>query len=349
MIKKAVAILSLISVMVISSITDVYAQDGYNNIYIEGSPQEISLELNKEVFKNADEVFLVSEELSTDALSLTPLAYAKDAPILTVEWKKLSKEFVNYLRELGVKKVTLIGGINLISRTTEQQLMDMGYEVERIKGSGPFQRSRKIANLLSEEIKVKKAIVVNSKSSGANALAVASYAAQNNMALILSDDRYMSETVGFLNKKGYKEIYAIGNSERFIKHMTEKSDTPSVIIKEITRQDMNIKIIKDTYKNKSLDSIYTANTDYDNYGKIGDYISLGLVSAKQDIPILICLENYSYSQKKFLEESSVKNIITVGKTVGDYSIKNALTNKSFMSTIALIVLLLIMAIKGFKS
>lgn len=349
MIKKAIAVLSLISIMVISPITDAYAQDGYNNTYVQGSQQEISLELNKNVFKKADEAFLVSEQLSTDALSLTPLAYVKDAPIIATEWKNLSDELLSYLEELGVKKITLIGGLNLISKTTENKLIDMGYEVERIKGSGPFQRSRKVANILGKEILVEKVMVVNSKASGANGLAVASYAAQHNMAVILSDDRYVGETASFINKKGYKEVYAIGNSSRFIRIMREKLEMPNTMIKEITRKDLNVDMIEGMYKDKSITTIYTANVNYDNYGKVGEYISLGVVAAKQDIPILISIDNYSYLQDKFLKDNNVENIITVGETVGEYKKIHILKDKRLMSTIALIAVLVLIAIRGLKS
>lgn len=349
MIKKIATLLCLITIICSSSIGEVYAENGYTNTYIEGTAKEISLELNKSVFTKADEAILISEKLATDALSATPLAYAKNAPIITTEWKALSDETINYLKELGVKKITIIGGLNLISRTTEKQLIDMGYEVERIKGSGPFQRSRKMANIMGKIVDVDKAIVVSSKASVTEALAVATYASQNNIPIILSDDRFMSETTSFINAKGYKEVYAIGNSERFINAIRGKINNDKIIIKEMVKKDTNVKIIEDTYKDKTIDSIYTVNVDYYNFGQMGEYNSLALVAAKQDIPVLICIDNYTYSQKKLIEEKNIKEVITVGKTVGPYKIQNALKNETLMATIALIVLLLLLAYRGIKS
>lgn len=349
MIKKIATLLCLIPIICSTTLGEVYAQNGYTNSYIDKSAQEISLELNKSVFTEAEEVILISEKLATDALSATPLAYAKNAPIITTEWKKLDSEMIDYLKKLGVKKVTIVGGLNLISRTTEKQLIGMGYEVERIKGSGPFQRSRKMANIMGQTVDVDKAIIVSSKASVTEALAVATYASQNNMPIILSDDRFMGETTSFINAKGYEEVYAIGNSERFINAIRGKINNNKIVIKEMVKQDTNVKIIEDTYKDKDIDTIYTVNVDYYNFGKMGEYNSLPLVAAKQDIPILICIDNYTASQKKLIEENNVKEVIAVGKTVGPYKIQNALKNKTLMSTIALIGLLLLLAYRGFKS
>lgn len=349
MIKKIATLLFLIPVICSATIGDVYAENGYTKSKIQGTSQEISLELNKSVFTKADEAILISEVLSTDAISVTPLAYLKNAPIITTEWKNLSDDIIDYLKELGVKKVTIIGGLNLISKTTEEQLKNMGYEVERITGSGPYQRSRKIANIMGQMIDVDKVIVISSRASITNGLAISSYAAQNNIPIILSDDRYMNQTISFLNAKGYDEVYGIGNYLRFTRYITDKFDGESKIIKEMIRQDMNIDIIEDTYKGKKIDTIYSINADYENFGRLGEYISLGLVSAKQDIPVLISLEDYSRSQNQFIENNNIKNIITVSEEVGEYKASNILKNTRFISTVALIALLILIVIRGLRA
>lgn len=349
MIKKVATILCLIPVICSATIGYVYAEAGYNKSKIQGTSQEISLELNKGVFTKAEEAILISEKLSTDAISATPLAYLKNAPIITTEWKHLSNEVIKYLKELEVKKVTIIGGLNLISKTTEKQLKDMGYEVERITGSGPYQRSRKIANIMSKSVDADKAFVVSSRASVANGLAIASYAAQNNIPIILSDDRYMHQTTNFLNAKGYEKVYGLGNYSRFIRYITDQVDAESKIIKEIDRQNMNTDMIENTYKHENIDTIYSIKADYDNFGKMGEYNSLGLVAAKQNIPILISLEDYSYSQEKFIENKNIKNMITVSEEVGEYKATNILKNKRFVSSVALIMLLILIVIRGLRS
>ena len=88
MIKKISTILSLVLLISISSTIGVFADANPKRELIEGSIPEISTELNKRAFKDSKEVILVNEESIVDSISATPLAYAKNAPIVVTKSKK---------------------------------------------------------------------------------------------------------------------------------------------------------------------------------------------------------------------------------------------------------------------
>ena len=227
-------------------------------------------------------------------------------------------------------------------------LIDSGIEVKRIYGQDRFETAMKIANTMEKEHKSSEVIFMSSTAGLENALAVSSYAAQNEIPILWGKDDALNKEIKYINKKHYDKVYAIGNSERFIDEVGRKVKNVEQV-KEINKYDTNIDMIKKLYNMKKVDKIYTVNMDYGNYSQIPEYVSLGLVAAKQNIPILICNENLTFSQNKFLEKSNIDTIVEVGDQVGDYSIINTLTTKAFISTLILMALTLCMIIRAFKA
>jgi hypothetical protein len=82
---------------------------------------------------------------------------------------------------------------------------------------------------------------------------------------------------------------------------------------------------------------------------MGEYNSLALIAAKTDIPVLVCIDNYTKSQQEFIQKNNIDDINIIGEDIGEFKITNVLADKTFMSTIALILLLIIIAYRGIKS
>lgn len=348
MIKKIVIMLSLVLIFTTSSTINSYAQSAYTKEFVGGNNKSISMKLNKSIFERAEEAILINETAAIDAISVTPLAYAKDAPIITTEWMNLDSKTINYIKKLGVKKITIIGGLRNVSRTTERDLIDMGIEVNRVYGEDRYETSMKIADEMQKEKNPTEVMFLSSTAGLENAISYYTYAAQKNIPILWGKDDQLDKVINFINKKGYETVYAVGNSERFIDEVGKKVKNVDQI-KEINKYDTNIQIINNIYDKKVIKDIYTVNMDYGNYAQITEYVALGVVSAKKDIPILVCNESLTYSQEKFIENNHIKNIIEVGKSVGDYSIINILITKTFKSTFLLMGLLTIITIRAFKS
>lgn len=325
---------------------NVYAQSKYNKERINGSRREISMELNKSVFKSSKEIILVNEESVIDAISATPLAYAKDAPIVLTQWKYIDKMTREYIEELGVEKITIIGGLKAISRTTEREFTDMGIEVERIQGENRYDTSIQIAKELDKINNISKVFLVSTGAGLENSLGLYSYAAQQNIPIIWNRKEDFKDIKKFVKKYDIEQVYALGNSENFIAGAKDNIEDVE-IIREMNKAETNIPIINKMHEG-DIDKVYTASLEYGNKSFTPQYMSLGVIAAKQNTPILICSETFSYNQDKFLEQNKVDKIIHVGDVIEDYSIVHILTSRSFISAAILIGLLVLITFRGFK-
>ncbi len=347
MIKKITTVLCVSLLCFTSTKLDIYANEKYNRSLIKGTPREISMELNKSTFKKSKEAIIMNEEALVDGISATPLAYAKNAPIIPVKWKSIDKETKNYLKALGVEKITIIGGLKGVSKTSEIYLKDMGYEVKRISGEDRYETSIKLANEMNKINEVKSIMLISSKSGFENAFARYSYAAQNNTPIIWCDDEDFSLPKSYIRRNNIEQVFAVGDEKKF-KTDVEKNIDNVKILKEINKADTNTKLIKNSQKD-DFKNMYAINVEYGNHSQNSEYISLGVVAAKQDIPILICDEMLTKPQEKFLDKNNIDTLNQVGSNIKDYSILNTIMSKSFLSSMVLILLLLIMAFRALKN
>lgn len=346
MIKKTISAVSLSLLIFTSSTLNIFADSNYKKELIEGKTREISMKLNKSAFKKADEAIIINEKSLVDGISATPLAYAKDAPIITTEWKKIDKKTIDYIKDLGVKKTTIIGGLKAVSKTSEKKLTDMGIEVERISGMNRFETAMEIASELDKIKNVSEVYLINSRAGLENPLAIYANAAKQNIPILWSNDEDFTDTKKFIRKNKIEKVYAVGDSEKFV-YEVKKSIDEVEVVKEINKSDTNIDTIKEVHKG-DIKKLYTASVEYGNRSDASEYISLGVVSAKQNIPILITSGSFTYPQEKFIEKSNVKDIIQVGSEVSKYSIFNTLMSKNFIAAMILIVLLVIIVVRAFK-
>lgn len=345
MIKKFTTILLISMLCFTSRGFESYAYGKYNTNLIKGNTREISMELNKSIFEKADEVFLINEDALVDGISATPLAYAKNAPIIPVKMNKLDNKTKDFFKQLEVKKITIIGGLKSVSQAIEDKLVEDGYEVKRIYGDDRYQTSIKIANELEKIKSVKNLILINSSVGLENALGIYSYAAEKNMPIVWSDGKNFKSVKSYINKNKIEKVYAIGDSEDFHYNLNENINNVE-LIKEINKSTTNLNIIKNFQKNKT-NKVYAINVDYGNYSESKEYISLGVVAAKQNIPILICEESLTKPQENYLDRNNIDILEQIGSKINDYSIYNTLMSKSFLYSMILIIVLIIMLIRVF--
>ncbi|WP_027701369.1 cell wall-binding repeat-containing protein [Metaclostridioides mangenotii] len=347
MIKKLSATLSIALSIFIFSGTCINAYDAAKKEVIDGRVQDISADLNKRVFKKSKEVVLVNENAIVDSIGATPLAYSKDAPIVVTKNGNIGRVTRNYIKELGAENVTIIGGLNAVSKDAEKSLEKMGISVERIRGKDRYDTSLKMAREIYRTTGFDKAFIVSSSTGLENALSIYSYAAKNNYPIIWADDKNFDNVMDFLEGKKLKEIYAVGESEKFTVDLENRFKNLD-ILGEINKSDTNVDLINRFYKAEDTKKAYTANLEFGRRADVNEYISLGVVAAKENIPILICNENFSYVQEKFLKENNINELIEVGEEVGPYSIINVFISKTFISTTVLTLFLLVVTFRGIK-
>ncbi len=343
MIKRRITGLVLSFILLISSCENIFADSKYNKKLIDGDTKQISMTLNKDVFKKSNDIVLINENGLIDAISATPLAYKLDAPIITTKSKKLDPETINYIKELGAKRVTIIGGSKNISKSIEKNLQNIGLETNRIYGEDRYETSLMIAKEMNNINKdIYNLLIINKGTGLENALSIYSYAAKFNTPIVWSNDNDFKSIKKYIKKNNIKNIYAIDSSERFTYDITNSIKNVQMI-KEVNKSDTNIQMIKELQKGE-IKELYTINADPNNIG----CMSLGVVAAKENMPILVTGESLSYSQEKFIQKNNIKDLIQVGYETKDYSIINTLISKNFISASILIVLILIIVFRAFK-
>jgi len=346
MIKKFMTVLS-ISMLIFNSLKiEVYSDGKYNRKLIKGNTEQISMELNESVFKSADEAILINENAIIDGIAATPLAYVKNAPIIPIKSKGMDKEIEKYLDELGIEKITIVGSSESVSQVTANNLKRLGYEVSRIYGENRYKTSIEIAKELNKIKKVNSIILINSSIGVENALGIYSFAAQENMPIIWVDGENFQDIKSYISKNKIEKVYAIGDSNQF-KYKLNENIKNIEFIEEINKSQTNLNIIENFKENKT-NKVYTISVEFGNNFNTNKYISLGVVAAKQNIPILICNETLTKLQEDYLDKNNIDTLEQVGTNIDDYSIYNTLTNKSFLYSIALILVLIIMLIRIFR-
>lgn len=112
---------------------------------------ETAIKISQAGWKKSENAVLVNDNSIADALSATPFAKAKDAPILLTQSNKLDSRTKAELKRLGVKNVYLIGGSIALSSEIEKQLNAENISFERISGNSRYDTSLKLAEKLDRE------------------------------------------------------------------------------------------------------------------------------------------------------------------------------------------------------
>ncbi|MCA1061410.1 cell wall-binding repeat-containing protein [Rossellomorea aquimaris] len=151
---------------------------------------ETAIEVSKKGWESADTVVIARGDKFPDALAGAPLAYKHDAPILLTQQNSLNSEVQAEIKRLGAKKAIILGGEAAVSKYVQYQLKGLGLKTDRISGDDRFETAANIAAKLDGN--PEKAIVANAYQF-ADALSVASYAAQNGYPIILSAQDKLSD------------------------------------------------------------------------------------------------------------------------------------------------------------
>jgi uncharacterized protein len=149
-----------------------------------------AIEISKKGWESADTVVIARGDQFPDALAGAPLAYKHDAPILLTQQDSLNAEVQDEIKRLGAKKAIILGGEGAVSKYVHYQLKGLGLKTDRISGDDRFETAANIAAKLDGD--PEKAIVANAYQF-ADALSVASYAAQNGYPILLSTQDKLSK------------------------------------------------------------------------------------------------------------------------------------------------------------
>ncbi|WP_088229003.1 cell wall-binding repeat-containing protein [Desulfosporosinus sp. FKB] len=150
----------------------------------------------------SDQAFIVNGEHFPDALSISSYAAAHGIPILLTRPDSLPAETVSALAQMGVQKVTLIGGTAVIQKTVEDQLAKLPQPVTvtaRYAGYDQYETNSIVLNQLPYD---SSHVYVATGENFPDALAGAALAAKTNSPIFLFPSKPLaSYTSSYLDQK----------------------------------------------------------------------------------------------------------------------------------------------------
>ncbi|MCC0635111.1 cell wall-binding repeat-containing protein [Clostridioides sp. ES-S-0001-02] len=273
---------------------------------------ETAIKISQAGWTKSDNAVLVNDNSIADALSATPFAKVKNAPILLTQSNKLDSRTKAELKRLGVKNVYLIGGSIAIGSNVEKQLDAESINFERISGSSRYETSLKLAEKLDKENSISKIVVVNGEKGLADAVSVGAIAAQENMPIILSDSNDGTEVAdNFIDSKDIEKSYVIGGTYSISNYIERNLPNATRIAGE-SRSETNAKIIEEFYKDTDIKNIYVTKDGTKNKNDLIDSLAVGVLAAKNDSPILLAGNKLDTNQKYILNTKIIDKVTQIG-------------------------------------
>ena len=273
---------------------------------------ETAAKISKDGWKSAETVILVNDGAIADALTATPLAYAKNAPILLTSKTKLSAETKEEIKRLGAKNVILIGGTAVLPKSIEEELTKLGLKPDRVEGKTREETALAIAKRLDGISDVSEIAVVNGTTGLADAVSVAAAAAERHMPILLANPKKgLSVSEKFIKDEGIVKSFIIGGTTALPDKLVSSAPSRQRLSGN-NRNDTNAKVIEAFYKGKTLENVYLAKDGMGAEGQLIDALAVGVLAAKNGSPVLIASKKLSEKQKDIINTKEVNNIVQVG-------------------------------------
>ena len=326
--KKSSRIIStlLLGATISCSAMNVFAVESKNTIakkVLMGQTRyETAVKASVQGWKGASDAILVNGGAIVDALSATPYAKMKNAPILLTQKDFLPQCTLDELKRLKVSKVTVVGGEGVISNNVVKALNDLQIKVERVGGSNRFETSLNLADKLENVLKV--AIVNGNDQSLSDAMSVAAPAARDNMAILLTDGKNFRNSDTYIKNRKIKCSYIIGG-EGVVSSEIEKA-VNGIRIGGSDRRETNGKVLKEFYgKDNNFDNIYLVkdgSKDTFEQGRLKnselvDALSIGSLASKENSPVILSGYKLSKAQREFLNDRQARFLYEVGGIKSD--------------------------------
>ncbi|WP_246569777.1 cell wall-binding repeat-containing protein [Lentibacillus saliphilus] len=267
---------------------------------------ETAIEISENGWKSTDTVILARGNDYADALSGVPLAYQYDAPILLTSSAQLNPRVLDEITRLNAQHIIILGGTQAVSEDIEQTLEDEGLTVDRLSGQSRYETASAIAEHIAPN-GVEKAVVVNGMNFP-DALSVASYAAQDQMPILLTrTDTLPEATTSIISSLGIEETIIVGGTVAVSNEVAEVLPHAQRI-EGHNRYATNIALAN--HFEVSNPHMYIATgRDY------ADALSGAVLAAKEDSAILLTGSNVPDELSAYLVEQDVHRVSVLGGKV----------------------------------
>lgn len=283
----------------------------------------------------ANTVVLAAGEDEVEALSATPLAASKNAPILLTFVGKLYEDTKQELKRLNPSNIIIVGNEKKVSKNIENELKQTlsNVNISRYGEDTEEKTSLEISKQVVENNNSDK-IYIASTNAAADILSIASKAGQEkNPILMVNKNNISKEQLDFIIKTKIKDIYFIGGPDSLDNSIINKlSDSVDKNLSNnrvygLNRNETNGKVIEKFYTENEYRNAFVTN-DY----KIIDAITVASMAAKRGgSPIILAGEQLSEKQTKIVDYKFVSLMYQVGGGVHSsvyQKIYNLLAKKS---------------------
>lgn len=273
---------------------------------------DTAVKVSSDGWTESDTVFLVNGKAIADALTATPLARLKSAPILLTEKDQLNDLTSREINRLKAKNIVIIGGNNSISKDLEDKLVASGKQVQRISGDDRKDTSKKIAEEVLKIKKVDTISLVNGYKGLADAISFSPVAGEKTIPIILTDNKGLySMPEDLKDPSRVSKSYIIGGFESVPRSVASNLSSPERV-SGINRSDTNAQIIEKFYPAGKLDYVFVSKNGQKNSDELIDGLAVGAYAAKVSSPIVLANGKLSDNQVKALEKKKITNITQVG-------------------------------------
>ena len=308
--KSASVLLSAALVLGVYSANPISSEAAATEQVLAGSNRHsTAVQVSQKGWSSAENVVLVNDSAIADALAATPLAEELNAPILLTGKNKLNSTTKSEIERLGAQNIYLIGGESVLSDNLSAEISGRTY---RISGSSREKTALAIAKKINELNPVKTIAVVNGTTGLADAVSIASVAAEKDMAIILSNPKSgVALSKEFIYSNGIEKSYVIGG-DKAVPNYVMSSLPGAERLSGSNRNDTNAKVIEKFYTSSSLNNIYVAKNGSGNTGQLIDALAVGVLAAKNSSPVLIVSNSLSASQRNVVRSKEIDIVTRVG-------------------------------------
>jgi len=149
-----------------------------------------------------------------DGLSASVLAGVEDAPVLLTKVDSLSASTAGTIAELNAEKALLLGGEKAVSSDVEDELADLGLDVERVAGEDRFDTAAQIAKMANTKKELSDHAFVVNGTATADALIAGTAAVRDRIpVLLVRKNEVPAVTEEVIAALGVEAVSLIGGSK----------------------------------------------------------------------------------------------------------------------------------------
>lgn len=260
-----------------------------------------SVEVSREGWASATTVVISRHDDFPDALAGTVLAHKEGGPILLTRPDSLSSRVGEEIQRLGAQRAILLGGEAALSPSLEGELKDLGLETDRIGGKNRYET----AALIAREVGLQDKAVVVSGENFPDALAMGSYAAQNQIPLLLTREKDIP-TVTREALEGVQETIVVGGKGVVSSFVKDQLPGPIRVAGE-DRCATSVQILKEL--EMPADKLYLAT----GLG-FADALVGSLLAARQGAPLLLVRGDIVPSSvEELIREKAPGEVVIIGE------------------------------------